>query len=818
MTKLRIAPASLPASVELKLTNSEGSDTETVTFTAPIATIDPPVANNVSVSVQVDQQITIDAVNVVGNTGENRVVSSIGEVSGSSHGETPSVSQDRFITFVAGSTAEVVSFTYSLSTGDGGVTNGGIDTGTITITKEAAPVSGAGDFEIQVATPGAVNQWQTTDPSLYGPAGFMFRIPMDSVAGFNVEDPWIDILWAWEFDDKRYTNRMQAEDTDFPWDRVWDVDGTQYVCRGPKVYNYTTDVLHVTPAVKETLQGYRPNFGSVRTFLGYDLNRGFGPRAAHVFPVGSFTVRCTAHARGQAPVTRTISLTVKDAATDHTNYVVATDGNFSGAPSGNQYTSMDAAEAAFRAGSNGQRRRLLFKRGQTFNGDQIILNQNLASGQVGAWGSGKPPVINAGIKVDGLDNENSIWGVDISPGSYTADDPFSTSPSADCIDKVRDGWITVSDVEMSNCYHCIKISRRDKQGIICQDAFWHDWNRFGMMSNNGCGTYALIAVAGLQNVDTIVGPVENETSPPFYADHGFFRAPPLGGVVVLSMIDARTIGNHSNYASNQSANNAGYFQPNVRMGRATSGLGPSPQESVQDRIRGEYGTGMGSGSAGSTVRPRRFLLDKIMYTLAQQGGDRVLNCGVTGLTFRNILVNIADTERNASARWFARDSSPGGAQDASEMANYGVDAYNCTFIDHRAGDNMSTDIGFLTGAVGNGTAQNPQYRTPLYVKIGNNVIYAPNKSDPTETGETSFDTIEIWRTKYNGARWRTATPILTSYVIPNGTSAYYELTSPSPTSLNNSSVGNGQGSRVALDDFWGNLRQGTGSTNKGAFD
>lgn len=772
-----------------------------------------PVANDHSASVTVSEQIVIDAVNIPGNTGEGRVVSAVGAVAGSSDGETAS-HDGRYITFNAGSTAEAVTLTYTLSTGDGGTTTGGTDTGTITITKEAVQQPGSGTLNLYVADTVSLNGKTQTAPQLIAPAGYLFYA---EGSGFGVEDHYTDVRYKWDFDDATATTQNHPRDS-LPWDRVYDVDGTEYIVRGTKVFNRATGAEHATPAVKESLKGYRPNHGTVRTFLGHDLNLSYGPRAVHVFnEPGVYTVTCEAQRRGEAAVTETITITVLDPDTEFDDtYVVATDGNFTGAPSGTQVTSVDAAMAAINTSADGTKRRMLLKSGQTFSASMISPNINLDAFHIGAWGTGDKPILRTGISFGSNETYSSVKGIHIRPGSFTADDPFS-NPSGTCIDKKVDGWLTLSDLKMDRTYRPIVFTRKQKRGLIGQDLYSTDWQKYGMFSNSGCGEYGVKGFFFVQNKDAIMFEGEDETESPWYVDHGPQRAAGLGGPVVFSLCDMRAIG------SRTASSAANWHQPCFRLGRSRSGYGLKIEEVVVDRARGELGRMIGTGNSGSSGDARKYLYDKI-YCASVDATEHQFGIGVTGLHIRNVVHVIPNTPSaasNKSKAWLKRTpADKDNYSDLNSISEYGVDLYNSTLVDLRDYSVIYWELDLLENG---GTVGTKTYLPAKHVKIGNNVVHVPNRSadsPDTETGDGPYDTTEIWRSDYPGARYETYLPLASQYAIPDGSLCYYELDIGSPAigdaSLSDSTPGNGQGSRIAVDDFWGNIRGTT--TSRGAFD
>ncbi|MEM9844089.1 MAG: hypothetical protein AAF965_04765, partial [Pseudomonadota bacterium] len=100
--------------------------------------------------------------------------------------------------------------------------------------------------------------------------------------------------------------------------------------------------------------------------------------------------------------------------------VVALDGDFTDAPPGaQQYTSFADMYATL-SGSTAETR-VLFKRGETYTGDEIkLLNSSRYVGQLGAWGTGPRPIIDqTNISMKGsfpAQDQISFWGLEFKQG------------------------------------------------------------------------------------------------------------------------------------------------------------------------------------------------------------------------------------------------------------------------------------------------------------------------------------------------------------------------------------------------------------------
>lgn len=124
-------------------------------------------------------------------------------------------------------------------------------------------------------------------------------------------------------------------------------------------------------------------------------NTGYGPMAHHVFErVGTFTVTLR-DALGTTSKTFTITVDDPDVVFASTTAVLSTNTDFTGAPSGTQYSNVtDLATTVATAISAGSKRILLHK-GQTFSTANPVGIATTGAGILGAFGSGAIPKIQA---------------------------------------------------------------------------------------------------------------------------------------------------------------------------------------------------------------------------------------------------------------------------------------------------------------------------------------------------------------------------------------------------------------------------------------
>jgi hypothetical protein len=700
--------------------------------------------------------------------------------------------------------------------------------------------------------------WLDTPEQLIAPAGYMFRA---EGSGFGVEDHWQDVRCKWSFGDPGYYKRWAnnaAEHDDIPWDRVYDVDGTIHILRGPKIYNQAEELVEDKSATK-TIKGYAPAFGTRKTFLGYDSNIAYGPLAVHVFnKPGAYTVTCEGRTRSGVVVTQTIKVTVKNPDVEFAD----ADGNFTvwvtsqGAadpelPKGVAPTrvckTLDGAMSAVDADAKGKKRRILLKRGECFSTSErsIAPNTGLAAFQLGAFGTGDPPRVTKSISMTGNTTQYSIWGLDrVEP--YDPADPGPPRPVG--FEKVNHGWITLSDVSSTGSFYGISMNDKGSSGLIASDVFITKMSGYGIWATTNVGMIGLAGIFNRQSMNAVLKCGRQENEDRSSGSNARINGPP---VCVISFMDCMQIGPFSgdnNFHDHH--NDIEYVKQNVvkrysaiRLGRTQPSSGPLYGEAVVDRFRHE-GCAITVDLAHGHMRPRRFIFDKIYGNVDQ---CHLVPSQTSGLVFRNMVEVYPDSYRSgrsnqAIVEVFGRRVFDFSGFDSPHMQDLGFDCHNCTFVDLRASKSTGFvgpwpgqgSIALMTDGFkgkGNGVADGGpysgwDYRPYKYVKIGNNVLatVADNKGQSTD-GLRDLDRTEIWRSGFPGFYWmdedRNVT-LMPEFAYPEGTCCYYKVKPGAPShqaaSPDHSNIGNvkGKGARIAVDDFFGNLRGE--KTSRGAFD
>ncbi len=275
-----------------------------------------------------------------------------------------------------------------------------------------------------------------------------------------------------------------------------------------------------------------------------DPNLHYGPLIAHSFTTygagtTNFTVTVTARDRFGNIETGQLSFPVThpDAATTGTTYVVAFDGDFTGAPAGTQISNFSSLKSTIEGLSGANVHRVRMKGGDTFTfSDHISVdNEKLI---IDAWGSGKPNLRNNGASW----NEQEYWrvtsgsewvlfkGMDIRC-DYNPLTGIATGGTWDAID-CRAGasaWVSAHNMTMRNNYKNYLAVAGVNFFVSDADSYgWKDYNAFiDTVANSEGGFHAYGGrhrqIDELVGVDTHDGKYHD--SNPDLPDHGPFRGP-----------------------------------------------------------------------------------------------------------------------------------------------------------------------------------------------------------------------------------------------------------------------------------------------------
>lgn len=669
------------------------------------------------------------------------------------------------------------------------VTNdGGSDTSTLTISLTEAPPAGTGTVTL------SSYKDRTTGTA---PAGFFLTA---EASGFGVEDYFQDVRYKWTFGDPGY---YTANDTDdYPWDRVYNDGGTIKIVRGEKVYS--EDGLTILPETAVLTQGvgYEPASGTA-TYLGPDKNIAYGKHVAHVFDTpGTYTVRCEVQKRGQAAVVQEMQIQVDDpdVVFSGTNTVCYSPTNdFTGKPTGAVETTTWASFVT--ALASGPVKRGLIRTGTQYSGGAPTRSSGWDKFQLGVFGpegDGRPYRTNGFWEIKTNENkrdaEITIWGHDVI-GSYDPANPWGNSPPSGGYGLWgRASMMCLWDVRIKGVYQPLELKGDTTSGgelgqsfgVILGNVRVTDWQHYGFFSADCVGYFGMCGVWIKQKPEAVHSP-GSEGQYPWSAEYGPVRYAALSGPVAHNLCDWRVV------ASRTEA-----YQPVLRIGRRSAGSSSAllVEEAIMDRIRAEGGGIFGTGNASSPGYPRRYLWDKCIVAESWQSA-KMFGPGVSGLVFRNFIFSISGRRLASSGfyNWVVGRTDTGtyNLTDDPLMLQYGVDIYNGTILDLRP-SNFITDL----------------YQTRLdsdygHFKFGNCIIEHPDRSPSYETNDGPFDLSQFWDKTMDGVRFDSATPD-TSYALPETVAALWAPSSAPPEASTSHSHANGDGSRIALDDIWGNVR------------
>lgn len=532
---------------------------------------------------------------------------------------------------------------------------------------------------------------------------------------------------------------------------------------------------------------------------GADQNTAYGPATAHVFSTpGTYVVTCTAYDGENPPRSETITIEVDDPADIYAGSktaVVSLVSNFSGAPAGaQQFNSIGAAQSVMRGD---QDYRILLRRGETYTGTQVDIDEGSGSGKrilLGNFGNTNDPkplidfsgtTGNYGIRFDvdnGVANELAVNGIDVL-GPY---DPTATGQGANSAGggvefraKSLQAYKTIWGCHFKNSGNeVIDISTgNDMQNVYVGNCFFDGWRNYGALISTG-GNIAFIGSKIKQPSGTRNAAGKNNDFP----DHGPFRMSNPTGPAFFINCDLASYNDWST-GSNYS------MQPTVRW---NAGSGPEAPEAILviDRVRSEGGpiqTVVQSGSSDTRVNVR-CVVDRFHMVGSSHQSINLIHGGVT---FRNGILVIPNVRAGGSIGirndGIIRDQTAGNGR-RSEM-------YSCMIADLRNNTNAQTR------AQTSGTFD---FVLPIAVQSQNymdqNIGYCPLRSGAF--GYTADDPIDAtpsdWSPTYAGEIKDNAPGPTTT---PYGT----EVTASFAPQTGSAAIGTATG-KVSILDFNGNLR------------
>lgn len=418
-------------------------------------------------------------------------------------------------------------------------------------------------------------------------------------------------------------------------------------------------------------------------------NAAYGPVAAHVFETdGSYTVTLwvyyldsggTLHSKS---TTTSITVTAADTVFSGNTYVLSTGTDFTGAPAGTQVPNATVANinSSIAAG-----KRVLLKRGDTWNITTSVTIANSGPGILGAWGSGNKPKIVISDNIPGI---NMTTG-----GDWRLVDIEVTTDLAEHTYKLAFG-VSGSNVLLLRCYA-------------------HHVNSGVNSSSGSDGLYIVDSVIE----DMFTAPVNDPTHG---GPCGFFDV--TDRIAILGCSLTRSYGSHMTRlqgASLSVVQNNTYtaytnFGHNVCTLRGKTTAGPTPWDGlysewniISDNVfdaslnASQYIVHSGPQSTGHAERVRNLIVER-NHVIA--GELDAFHFTVSGLTCRNNLASTLATQTLTIS----------GGNGAGSPTSSDCFIYNNTFVKRAI-----TTTPYYSAMIVTGGGQSN-------VKFTNNLAYGPN--------------------------------------------------------------------------------------------
>ncbi|SNS78081.1 sialate O-acetylesterase [Tropicimonas sediminicola] len=522
---------------------------------------------------------------------------------------------------------------------------------------------------------------------------------------------------------------------------------------------------------------------------GNTLSEAYGPTASHVFTrPGTYTVTCEV-TDGSRTLTGTTEIAIADPDEIYTGsatWVVAADGDFTGAPAGAvQYTDLGAALTAYRTKSAPTR--LLLKRGESY---PIAAQYEVRSWggrnnyTVGTWGSGANPVIDSsGSAYDTFvrGNCSDIQFIDIDfLGAF--DPTTETGTSQEIFLLTYDGNLTFQGCNFRN--FGIAINFQHTTGALSMlGCSMQGWQGYGILAQNS----QYVGLTGCRIEQDPAGLGGGPKDGSGHCVHGPLRfgSPSADGFNVVDQCQFFSRNGWS-YAVGRIAHQA-CIRWNV------SGI-EGARINVQ-RIVAEGGWTVIDSFGNTSTSPElpgEVIFEKslLIGTANSHGAFRL---GHSGFTARNnvmIFPNVP-TETNfgpsAAFKWDVDSSTAENDAGAFRI-------YSNTVIDLRDDSNtlgatvaVETPPAAFTG-----------------VEAANNLVFHPNVTGG-DTGAAPLDDTVLFQALYPGLHDFENTPLDAAYASPADFIALYQP-------LLGSAADGAAGGLVALDDFFGALRGASAAT------
>ncbi len=511
---------------------------------------------------------------------------------------------------------------------------------------------------------------------------------------------------------------------------------------------------------------------------GTDRNIAYGPVVAHAYGAsGSFEVVCeVTDGTNTVRASRVVILRDPDDVFSGSNTVcVSLAGDFADAPAG----AMTATSLAAILGDL-QRTdplRLLFRSGEDF-AEPIGFIAEFDIVQIGAYGDGPPPILRTGINFRNCTGELSVWGIDF-VAAYNPSQPETTSPpSGSALTLNSDVHCTIHDCLISGWSIGIRPGDERLLSLVVGNTAVRDWFNFGLLQGGG-GWVGLAGVSMRQHPMTERASGKGEVEPPFHADHGPFRLSRPSAPVCMNLVDL--------FTTNTWAGALTTMQPVIRW---NAGGVQESQRLVIDRLRSEGGRlALNVSSSGARAGSMEIILDKFHH-ITTVSPTTAMSLGFGGTTVRNGVLVQPDVFPESSTGL----RSMIGLTPTDPLRSYAeqpIEVYSCAIVDLRGTSNAVNQSG--TPRDFSPTEQRPEGE----YYFANNLLYAPDAITP-ETSALPLDLTPRWDPRYPG-RNVVGEPFDDQYANPPSTASLFAAT-------RRSSAAGAASGKVAIDDFFGNLR------------
>lgn len=536
-----------------------------------------------------------------------------------------------------------------------------------------------------------------------------------------------------------------------------------------------------------------------------DTNTGYGKEFGHVFTdPGTYVVACEVRDRSGTTGSASTQITVVNpasVASGNATIVVAKDGNFSGAPSGNQVTSWNAAYNALDA-LNGAGR-ILLKRGES----HAIGNERIDGGfdnfYVGAWGSGGDPVLQTSGNNDAFDILNAFTGdfvltdIDLQgPWNSVTEAGSHPGKGINVSSSGNSKYVLLNNCDLSGFSQSI-LSMKSANSLTLtalHNTVITNWADYGIFQpENMNGILMVTASVVCQDENAMMGGDVNKNA--VSNQHGPVR---IAGIGYVYMAASEFFSRNSWALQGGIANDQSCVRWNTGQDAGSHGIF---ERCVFEGGDGPFSTAR-SNSNSVPANVTNLLLDKCLL-IATATSSAFMGVQPNGVTVRNSVFLKPNRPYFAGDFNNIMDAEPAGGGSLT-TPNDPVKIYNNTFVNLLSPANTNNNLDTLEN-----------FNAFNVTAISNNVLAAPNfTSQQSEDPRISFATdmpvvggtfdSRYLGTKYNNYGNGGQTSMNSSFATQAGILDTFEPLPGSPL------IGSASG-ETAIDDFYGALRPSNAS-------